>query len=289
MGKHAFLIIAHNDWSLLSKLLMCLDDKRNSIFVHIDKNSDFRYDNMYVPSEAECTYIERRKVMWGGESLIIVEMELIRAAVKSNQFDFLHLISGQDLPLKTQDEIHNWFDNFQGRNFISLDPDSNNQHTAIDRISRYWIFQDIVGRRKGIGFVLLRRLDRVLLKIQKMFKVDRTKKIPMKIYKGANWFSITSDMAEEILSNQKQIMTWFGMGWCADELFLHTIAYNSSQRETIINDSLREIDWERGQPYTYTKEDKELLLKSEKLFARKFSTTLDSEIIDIVYNRAKGV
>lgn len=70
MGKHAFLIIAHNDWSLLSKLLMCLDDKRNSIFVHIDKNSDFRYDNMYVPSEAECTYIERRKVMWGGESLI---------------------------------------------------------------------------------------------------------------------------------------------------------------------------------------------------------------------------
>ncbi len=39
MSKHAYLVMAHNDWSLLSKLLRCIDDPRNDIFIHIDKKA----------------------------------------------------------------------------------------------------------------------------------------------------------------------------------------------------------------------------------------------------------
>lgn len=286
MGKHAFLIIAHNDWPLLSKLLTCLDDKRNSIFIHIDEKSNFEFKDVYEPSESECVYIKKQKVMWGGESLISVEMSLIKAAIEYNHFDYLHLMSGQDLPLKTQDEIHRWFNNHQGGNFISQDSNLNN--LIINRISKYWFLQNIAGRRRGILFGLLRRLDRVSVRLQEILKVDRTKKIPMRIYKGDNWFSITGDMAEILLAFETQIRSWFGKGWCADELFLQTIAYNSSLKDTIVNDSLREIDWKRGNPYIYTVDDKELLLSSKKLFARKFSMEIDNEIINIVYNRVKG-
>ena len=37
--KHAYLIIAHNNWKQLSLLLSVLDDERNDIYIHIDKKS----------------------------------------------------------------------------------------------------------------------------------------------------------------------------------------------------------------------------------------------------------
>ena len=35
--KHAFLIIAHNNWWQLKKLIECLDSGTHDIYVHIDK------------------------------------------------------------------------------------------------------------------------------------------------------------------------------------------------------------------------------------------------------------
>ena len=35
--KHAYLIIAHNEFWLLQQLIQVLDDSRNDIFIHFDK------------------------------------------------------------------------------------------------------------------------------------------------------------------------------------------------------------------------------------------------------------
>lgn len=288
MERHAYLIIAHNDLNLLNKLLSCLDDERNWIFIHIDKKSDLKIEDIYVPIIAKCNYIERRKVTWGGYSQIEVEVELIETAVKSYGFEYLHLLSGQDLPLKTIDEIYEYFTAHKGENFISLDPNPDNQKSAVERISKYWLFQDKIGRKSGIKFILPRVADILCRKVQVLFNIDRTKKIPIKIYKGTNWFSITGDMAKEVLKYKKYLKKWFGWSVCADELFLQTIAYNSSFKDTIVNSSLRKIDWERGNPYTYTIDDEKLLLECNELFARKFSSEIDNDIIERIYFRVKN-
>ena len=36
--KHAFLILTHNEFRVLQALVSRLDDERNDIFVHFDKN-----------------------------------------------------------------------------------------------------------------------------------------------------------------------------------------------------------------------------------------------------------
>ena len=36
---------------------------------------------------------------------------------------------------------------------------------------------------------------------------------------------------------------------------------------------MREIDWERGSPYTWKEEDYDFLVNSERWFARKFSSS----------------
>ncbi len=101
--------MAHKDWSLLNKLLECIDDKRNSIFLHIDKKSILDPSIIYNPKKSYIDFIERRKVAWGGYSQIEVEVNLLETAINYKKFDYYHLISGADLPIKSQDYIHTFF------------------------------------------------------------------------------------------------------------------------------------------------------------------------------------
>ena len=87
------------------------------------------------------------------------------------------------------------------------------------------------------------------------------------------------------LSKEKEIRKCFGYGLCADELFLQTIVMNSRFRNNLVNDSLRFIDWERGKPYTFSDEDFQLLISSNKLFARKFDYEKCPGIVDKIFNK----
>ena len=49
-------------------------------------------------------------------------------------------------------------------------------------------------------------------------------------------------------------------------------------------DSKRYIDWKRGNPYTFRKEDFNNLINSKALFARKFDLSVDKEIVDMIFN-----
>ena len=49
--KHAYLIMAHNEWEMLRALLEALDDSRNDIYLHIDKKA--------VLSQQDLNQIER--------------------------------------------------------------------------------------------------------------------------------------------------------------------------------------------------------------------------------------
>lgn len=82
--------------------------------------------------------------------------------------------------------------------------------------------------------------------------------------------------------------------YCSDEIYKQTFAYNSEFRNRIYNvkdefeGCLREIDWKRGRPYIWRKEDYDYLSHSKKLFARKFDENVDEEIINMLINKIKN-
>lgn len=191
-----------------------------------------------------------------------------------------------DLPIKTQDEIHNFFDLNNGKNYISLDIKAMKNNNFINRCSQYHFLQNKIGRNNGKIIALYSLLEKNCMSLQKMLGVNRIKNIPMKLYKGANWFSITHEMAKIIVSNEKIIKKYFYKGICTDELFLQTIAYNSHMRHTIVNENLRYIDWNRGSPYIFQLSDYDSLINNEnKLFARKFSSEVDKEVIESIMQK----
>ncbi|EGS8310725.1 hypothetical protein QDE85_003086, partial [Enterococcus faecalis] len=102
MKKHVYLIMAHDNFDMLSLLLKELDDIRNDIVIHIDKKSsnvniaDLKTHCQY----SEVSFIESISVTWGAYSQIECELALLKAAVKRN-YNYYHLISGLDFPLKS--------------------------------------------------------------------------------------------------------------------------------------------------------------------------------------------
>lgn len=79
--KHAYLILAHNEFEVLRKLISALDDPRNDIFIHFDEkvnkipDLNTKYANLFV--------IENRAdLRWGDSSIIDAEIRLMDAAVK---------------------------------------------------------------------------------------------------------------------------------------------------------------------------------------------------------------
>lgn len=194
-----------------------------------------------------------------------------------------HLISGMDLPIKSQDYIHAFFEN-DDQEYIRFDPKPISLYE--DRVKYYYFFQDIIGRNHGKHIAVLELLQNNLLKVQRLLKVNRCKKIVL--YKGVQWFSITDDFARYVLLNEEFIRKNFKYTLCADEMFLQTLVQMSPYRDRVRNCSLRHIDWERGNPYIFRVEDYEELMNTDNLFARKFDECIDSRIIDMIENEIKN-
>jgi hypothetical protein len=88
------------------------------------------------------------------------------------------------------------------------------------------------------------------------------------------------------VKQEKEIRSLCRMSACADEVFLQTVVWNSPFRSALYcpNDEgdyrscMRYVDWKRGQPYTFGKDDFEELSSCGFLFARKFDIKKDPAI-----------
>lgn len=201
-------------------------------------------------------------------------------AINTGSYQYYHLLSGEDLPIKSQDYIHGFFSNNNGKEFIRFE---NRNFLHSERITYYHIFQENIGR--GQKHPIFRRFNMIFLKIQKLMGIRRNKNIDFQ--KGTNWFSITDALARYVVCNKEWIEKVFSHSFCADEIFLQTLVHNSPFVDNLYyknydNDLcsiMRLIDWERGYPYIFQLNDEEELRESKMLFARKFDAMVDSEII----------
>lgn len=68
-------------------------------------------------------------------------MNLLKYACSQNKYAYYHLISGVDLPIKSQNYIHSFFKKNAGKQFVVLDEKANNTFSFVDRINKYYFFK----------------------------------------------------------------------------------------------------------------------------------------------------
>ena len=113
--KHAYLIICHNNFEILEMLIKAIDHKRNDIYIHIDKKcKNVPFEKIkQLPVYSKINFTKRNSITWGDYSQIKAELTLLKSAI-ANEYKYYHLISGVDFCLKSQEEIHSFFDENEG-------------------------------------------------------------------------------------------------------------------------------------------------------------------------------
>lgn len=277
MTKHAYLILAHNDLPLLQTLLSCLDDDRNDIYVHWDKKSGDLPELSVAESGLFFTE-ERVSVNWGAFSMVEAEYHLFEKAAQNGPYAYYHLLSGADLPIKSQDYIHSVCDEMRGTEFVAF---SGATQKEIDyRSQHYFLFPEEF-RSAGL---LKRSVRRAFIRLQDLAGYRRS---GIRITKGAQWCSITQEFAEYVISQKTFVRKLFNHTFCPDEMFIQTLCINSPFGERVVKTcqefegNRRFIKWVSGELLPVTMADVPALKESDRWFARKFSSS-DKELIDLI-------
>lgn len=289
MGKklrHAFLIIAHNEPSIL-KILLDWCRQVGDVYVHIDKKvkgKQYRQLSGIVKSGGGKLVFPRINVVWGDYSQIKTEMLLFETAAQKS-YDYYHLLSGVDLPLKPIEEFCKFFEKNKGKEFFNLNQDENNNEQAILKTDKYYLFTSFNSSIVAKKIILHLNLNKFSLYLQNKLHISRCNQDNNKLYKGYNWMSISDRAVRCLLKNKKYIHSRFRFTSCADEIYKQTILMNNgfaeSRYETqFIDSSLRMIDWQRGNPYVWRSGDINTLIETPCFFARKFSSYVDKDIVE---------
>ncbi len=269
--KHAYLVMAHGEFPLLQCLARALDDPRNDLFIHIDaKVSDL--PEVWTEKAGMYMLKERLDVRWGDVSQIETELLLFKTAVAKGPYAYYHLLSGVDLPIKSQDYIHRFFETHAGKEFIGfaetvLTPE------IVRKVQRWHLFP----RHFRDGNLFTRLLRSAFLRLQEVAGIRRNRDIAF--CKGANWVSVTDAFARYFLSQEVWVRKVFSHTFCADEMVLQTLCWNSPFRQSLYETedewrgNLRLVGWKDGRLQDWQAVDYDLLAASDALFARKFNTS----------------
>ena len=282
--KHAYLILAHGSYALLQRLVSAIDDERNDIFIHID-----RKQTELPRLQVKCGRLflldaERVSVFWGDVSVVAAEFALMAFAHKHGDYVYYHLLSGVDLPLKSQNAIHDFFETHHGKEFIGFYDGADLSASLVRKVQRYHLFaQDFRG--SGLVFLAKRIVRAFTIRIQELLGIKRHPNIHFA--KGTQWWSLTGSLIEYLLAKEDEILSLYRYTFCADEIAIQTYVYNSPFMAQVFapedeaKSSLRHIGWRDGALYDWTRADYEDLKRSTALFARKFNEE-DSDFLDSV-------
>ena len=278
--KHAFLIIAHHEFNILSILVDLLDDPRNDIFIHIDKKVgslptiECKHSQLKFISDQN-----RIDVRWGDITQIEAEFALFESAKQNGPYQYYHMISGVHLPLLNQDEFHSFFNSFPKSQVFSPMP---SDPSELERKGNKMNFGMKTFSKSRLSQILWRmgiKVQEILdLKINK----DRT------FIKASNWVSISEDAVDYLLNKKREILNRYKLSMCGDELFVPTeLTYANKNWNLMYSERLLLHHVGNANSTVITSEDLELIDNSNFLFGRKFSSS-DMDVVHHIQQKVKS-
>lgn len=270
--------------------------ENNKVIVHVDKKTNISNFNINFPSDV--VFIKDRiDVKWGTHSQIESFVKLLDKAVKYNP-DFTFMLSGDDLPCMTNEEIDILIRSSNYKNLIHYQDARNKWVNPLERVK--YIYPRIFYLRDPtfVQRLIKKTLKQLhLLRINKEYILNKDKIDTF--YKGSNWFGLNNNSLNKMISfirSNVWYIKMFEKSLCGDEVFFHTLlkhlkiedCFHDSVR---MNDALRYIDWNSGPEYPKILDvhDLEKIANSNCIFARKFSEDFDcSNWEDFITNKNKS-
>jgi hypothetical protein len=301
--KIAYLIMAHTDAIQCHRLVKSLyvNKDKTRFYVHIDKKTDITpFLNLLGHLDYVKFLEDRIFVQWAGYSLIKCMLALLECAVKDKCDNYMFL-SGMDYPLLSNDKILTLLEENMERNFIMA------KKYDGDRCNQYFFFRDtkIKNRKVKRLFTGVAQVAMKFLPFRKPpYIIVNGKKYY--VYLGGQMFCLNKNCAEYVLmicKTHNEFEKYFKTSWGPDEMFFHTIVFNSPFANSAIlahngnfmsdltplhylenvKAKTRQISGGLlSSVMVFNENDFHKLLDSQKPFARKFVSGYSDKVMNLI-------
>lgn len=284
MSRQAFLIIAHDNFLVLERLVKALLHPDVDIYLHLDAKVKELPAFIHTIPRINLI-INRVDTRWGDVSQIDTEYALLKEAYRQGGYSHYHIISGTHFLLEPIDKVLDTFKQWEGKTvFNGIHKDSKRQEYF--KLRRY----NFCTRYLAYGPTFFRRgcqiLRRWLLNIQAKLKIERNK--DMTFYKASNWASFSEEAVKYLIENYKEIRKVFSFTFCGDEFFAPTFLMISHLKENLVsyNKYLKQR-MGRANAIALVDADYQDIVNSGCLFARKF-TDKNISLVDKIIEKNRS-
>ncbi len=278
-SRIAVLILAHDGIDQLNALVAHLASDFE-VYVHLDRKGSLRERDVVTGRRVHV--ISRRRVHWGSFGMILATRDLMALAAASKADRYL-LISGRDVPLRSNAGIAEFFDAHEGQEFIECEPLPRAgfaENGWMDRVTRFYL-----PSADGVPGLRGRVHDKAFWTFfgaNSRLGISRSAS-GMELYGGSNWWNLTHEAVQGILDHldrEPSFLRRFRMTCCADEIFFQTALVAIGLRDRVVSSPLRFVEWDAGaaHPRTLRADDHMRIRDSGMLFARKVDPSVDADI-----------
>ena len=276
----AYIISAYKYPQHLVRLVNALQADFSNFYIHVDKKTaqrDFHEMQSGLSGSNNVTFLPRHRCIYASFGHVRASLKGIHAALAQvPKIDYAVLLTGQDYPIKSNAYIHDFFETNVERCFIESRPLPEEDWGVAEFRLEHWHF--FTTRR------LISLPSRGLLR----------RKLPggVKAYGGASYWNLSRAALEYIAETAgSRLSRFFRYAQVPDEYYFQTILMNSPLKKTVVNDSLRYLDWSKPVGWGPAILDRSYILQLQKasgLFARKFDETKFPGVLDAIDGMIKN-
>lgn len=285
--KQAILVTAYKNLDFLRQMVEVFNNDY-TFYIHLDKKG--KYSDVDIQALQDNPKVKllslKYKVNWGSVDHLKAILYLVEEALKDKQTEYIHMVTGQDFPIKTPEYMSDFLEKNKGLEFISADrlPAKKWKNGGLDRVKYYSPYEIFNGRGYGRFFI------KSFVFLQKIFGVNR--KFPAslpELYGGIVYWTLTRDAVKYVsdyLEVHPEIMEYFKYTFCSEEILFQSVLMTTDRfKDKIQQHSLRFMVWEyrRGQsPPILDEQDYESIADSDAFFARKFDMPISEKLYRMI-------
>ena len=262
----AFVITAYKDYESLKTLTSALS-QRGLCVIHADTQGAItprQVDELGRLPNVRA--IRKYKVNWGSVYHLYALLDLCRMALEDERVHYLHLMSAQDWPILSADDMEKRFEGetrlFMQRLNTADFPELAHRYEHYHFMHRLNYRDPSEKTQNWVG-----RIDRW----QEMLHVKRKLALP---HKGMVWLSLPRDAAEYAANSRagKTLLRKLRTTYIPEEFFFQNVFNGTAFEPRIVNRELRFSIWnepQRGLPALLNMDDLPRIDASGCCFARK--------------------
>jgi len=295
-----YLILAHKNPLQLSRMIERLDDGASKFFIHLDAKTPIEPFAACLEG-AHIRFIDKReRCVWGDFSIVQATIRLMEAASKE-QGIFI-LMSGQDYPIQSQGYINDFLERNKEFDFIEIEPLEEKWKPKMvkDKLEHYHILHSeergnsncYAPFRHCSVFQKLRTLTHLLKGRLSVKNFKLLCSLPKRIapfehqYAGSQFWAFSERTFYAVLNyirkHKAALEEYYKYTSSPDEVYFHSVLMDLVAKDSTIKlkEQITYVNYFRKNNVFITEDFEKLTSAKGKLFARKFDTDIDIEILN---------